>query len=160
MKCPRCLSPNKTELDFGVKRDGSKMKMCNTCRKNRRLSYLKHRVLKPKMPRTPKKEYSKEEAQIRHRLFTFGVTEEEYKERTEKQGGVCAICGEMNRNGGALSIDHDHQTGHNRGLLCNRCNPGLGYFRDNPDLLRKAAEYLDGFRPKGLLDAGRKRLLG
>lgn len=54
----------------------------------------------------------------------------------------CIICGETQSK--QLSIDHDHGTGEVRGALCNRCNLGLGHFRDSPTLLRYAALYLEG----------------
>lgn len=60
----------------------------------------------------------------------------------EKQGGVCAICKKKCSSGRALAIDHCHKTNKVRGLLCTRCNRGLGFFLDRPDLLVKASEYL------------------
>lgn len=54
------------------------------------------------------------------------------------QGGVCALCTRP-----ATCCDHDHDTGAIRGALCNSCNVGLGAFRDDPDRLRRAAEYLE-----------------
>jgi hypothetical protein len=50
----------------------------------------------------------------------------------------CVICGDT----GALVVDHDHKTGVVRGMLCNHCNRGLGHFRDDPELLEFAAQYL------------------
>lgn len=50
----------------------------------------------------------------------------------------CVICGDD----GPLVVDHDHQNGEVRGMLCNHCNRGLGHFRDDPELLEFAAEYL------------------
>lgn len=44
-----------------------------------------------------------------------------------------------------LSVDHCHKTGVNRGLLCSSCNIGLGYFKDSPETLRSAADYLDKY---------------
>ena len=61
----------------------------------------------------------------------------------EKQNGVCAICNKeeksKNKN---LFVDHDHQTGKVRSLLCNNCNSGLGQFNDNLNLLESAVLYL------------------
>lgn len=57
----------------------------------------------------------------------------------EKQKS-CAICGKPPR--ARLQIDHNHKTGKYRGLLCDNCNIGLGHFKDSPELLRKAIDYL------------------
>lgn len=57
--------------------------------------------------------------------------------------GPCSLCGQPSTNGKRLAVDHCHESGRVRGLLCDRCNRGLGYFRDQPDLLRLAAAYLE-----------------
>ena len=72
----------------------------------------------------------------------FGITLVEYREMAALQNGLCAICGKTCKSGRVLAVDHDHVTGVNRGLLCIRCNNGLGNFRDDPDLLTAALEYL------------------
>lgn len=56
----------------------------------------------------------------------------------DEQGGLCAIC----RSAPAVHVDHDHGTGAVRALLCFNCNGGLGQFRDDPEILRAAAEYV------------------
>jgi Autographiviridae endonuclease VII len=61
--------------------------------------------------------------------------------RAEARTGSCAICGLRTEK--PLCIDHNHATNEFRGLLCRNCNQGLGHFRDNPELLRKAAKYLE-----------------
>lgn len=57
------------------------------------------------------------------------------------QGGRCAICRRVVASK-FLRVDHCHVTGVIRGLLCQRCNPGLGFFQEDPDLLNRALEYL------------------
>lgn len=96
-----------------------------------------------------KAEYGKNRANYRrHQLSrVFGITLEQYESMLEKQGGLCAICRETEtlvRRGRAviLSVDHDHDTGQVRALLCSSCNRGLGFFRDNPRLLTEAADYI------------------
>lgn len=64
------------------------------------------------------------------------------------QGNKCAICGseETDKRRGklrALAVDHDHETGKVRGLLCGACNKGIGLLKDDAEILRKAAAYLD-----------------
>ena len=65
-----------------------------------------------------------------------------YEFMLKNQSGVCAICEKKCSSGRALAIDHDHSTNKVRGLLCNRCNRGLGMFMDDPKLLSTAALYL------------------
>lgn len=86
---------------------------------------------------------------LRGNLARYGVTIEWYEEQLAAQDGACAICGHIPNGVKAaarLHVDHDHVTDVNRGLLCHRCNPGVGYFRDDPDLLRAAAEYIERHR--------------
>lgn len=75
-------------------------------------------------------------------LRVYGLTREQYNTMALAQNGVCAICGETDKGGKKLNIDHDHNTGQVRGLLCYKCNSGLGSFEDNPRLLNKAVCYL------------------
>ena len=66
----------------------------------------------------------------------------EYQQLLLRQKGKCKICGGIS-NGKRLSIDHDHQTGKIRGLLCDNCNFGLGWFKDNIEVLKRAISYLE-----------------
>ena len=78
------------------------------------------------------------------RLQQLGITEDEYLGLLEIQGGQCAICkaDQPWSRSTTWHVDHDHITGEVRGLLCSRCNRGLGYFRDDPALLNRAIDYL------------------
>jgi hypothetical protein len=77
---------------------------------------------------------------------TYGITLEQYNEMLHNQKGVCAICSQSNRNGRPLVIDHDHKTGNIRGLLCDKCNPVLGYVDENIKTLNKMITYLIDWR--------------
>ena len=72
-----------------------------------------------------------------------GATQELYDDLYEVQKGCCALCNEPEEKLSWLCIDHDHETGRIRGLLCPNCNRGLGLLQDNSSLLRKAADYID-----------------
>ena len=68
---------------------------------------------------------------------------DDYDKYWDAQDGECAICGTTeNVMGKAFAVDHDHETGQARGLLCNPCNIGLGCFKDDPQRLSDALEYL------------------
>jgi hypothetical protein len=73
---------------------------------------------------------------------TYGVSADDVDAMLAAQGGGCAICGRVPERLASLHLDHDHEHGHLRGLLCNGCNQGLGLFRDDPELLVGAARYL------------------
>lgn len=77
----------------------------------------------------------------------YNISIEEYDELWSDP--YCRICRSegfvVSRNGGAkLAIDHDHETGTVRGLLCPSCNQALGLLKDSPDILRAAIHYLEG----------------
>lgn len=73
----------------------------------------------------------------------YGITAEEYENKLKHQNFGCAICGKpsdlFTRK---LAVDHCHTTGKIRDILCGPCNTGLGSFQDDPELLKKAAEYI------------------
>lgn len=76
---------------------------------------------------------------------TYGITPEQYDEMLASQNGVCAICQgppALSNNSGRFHVDHDHETGRVRGLLCGHCNTGMGMYRDSIALLWKAMLYL------------------
>ncbi len=77
----------------------------------------------------------------------YGITIEQYDELLASQGGCCAICGREPRPDISLHLDHDHESGQLRGILCFRCNNALGDFDDDLTLLRGAIRYLESFQP-------------
>jgi hypothetical protein len=85
--------------------------------------------------------YWKSNHRKRHLKRFFDLTPEQYTEMLESQNGVCSIC-KQPENGKSLAVDHCHKTGEIRGLLCGKCNRGLGFFNDSKHLLSRAMEYL------------------
>ena len=143
------------------------MKICNTCKQEKELSsFHKDRHTKSGLCRRcadcmsayQKEWYARKggtEWLRQHRLDNpemyfaaelkhhYKITVNVYNELLHAQDGRCAICqGPPNGGKKRLCIDHCHTSGKIRGLLCCRCNRGLGAFRDNTELLKKAAEYL------------------
>ena len=77
----------------------------------------------------------------------YGVTKADYEAMFAAQKGCCKICrAPATAFKRPLGVDHDHETNEVRGLLCGNCNNGLGKFKDRPDLLIKAAVYLEQAR--------------
>jgi fructose-1,6-bisphosphatase len=75
-----------------------------------------------------------------HLKFYYNLTIDQFNDLMSKQEGKCAICNIMMVR---LSVDHDHVTGKVRGLLCPTCNRAIGMFKDNPLIMRSAANYIE-----------------
>lgn len=91
----------------------------------------------------------KERRQAKNFKYNYDTSIEWYNEKFAKQGGLCVICGKPEtvvdvRTGQvrALSIDHNHETGKNRDLLCGDCNRGIGLFHENIEIIEKVIQYL------------------
>lgn len=96
------------------------------------------------------KERAKESKHAWTLRTTYGITPEQYQEMLAAQNGVCSICKQVEptehgRTGTQfrLAVDHCHDTGRVRGLLCQRCNRAIGLLGDSVDLLREAINYLE-----------------
>jgi Recombination endonuclease VII len=80
----------------------------------------------------------------------YNLTHEQFLARVEDQCGKCTICGHVPESPYDFHVDHDHRCCPGkkscgkciRGLLCDKCNRGLGYFGDDPQVLRQAADYV------------------
>lgn len=132
--CTRCTTTKpKSEFSPAPRNNSGVSSWCRDCtNEQRRDSY---------------KSDSKKARRSRLKYF-FGLTMEEYDAMLEAQGGVCAVCGRPERHIGNhgkvknLAVDHDHESGRVRGLLCQDCNRGIGMLGDDPDRLRAAIAYL------------------
>jgi hypothetical protein len=74
----------------------------------------------------------------------YGISREQYEAMVARQGGLCAICNTKPEK--TLSVDHCHETGRVRGLLCSSCNSMLGFSHDDPRRLIAGSDYLRAFR--------------
>ncbi|MGY1581634.1 endonuclease VII domain-containing protein [Streptomyces sp. MN13] len=79
----------------------------------------------------------------------YGITEAERDALIDSQGGICCRC----LSAPAAHVDHCHETGRVRGVLCFSCNAALGQFKDRPDAIRRAAAYVEGIAWKPTLVA-------
>lgn len=76
-------------------------------------------------------------------LKRFGIKKDEYFTLLDAQNGVCAICGRKDKN--ALAVDHNHETGKIRSLLCRRCNILVGYIESLEYSIDKVYDYINSF---------------
>ena len=88
-----------------------------------------------------------------HLRRKFDLTPEQYDDMLVAQGGTCAICQKAPREGTSLHVDHDHETGRVRSLLCFDCNAGLGKLGEDLDRLKAAYRYVLEHRLAALLNA-------
>jgi hypothetical protein len=89
--------------------------------------------------RISSKKRTPEQNRTKHLKRAYNLTAEEFTYLVMEQGGVCGICGLVPSS---LFVDHNHQTGEVRGLLCQKCNSGIGFLGDSLEGLEKAINYL------------------
>jgi len=91
----------------------------------------------------------RDEYNRKHKLkLNYGISVEQYELLIDVQNGRCAICGDLPGKR-RLAVDHNHQTGKIRGLLCHRCNTALGNLRENIDIMNKMIGYINKFNYDG-----------
>jgi hypothetical protein len=97
-----------------------------------------------------KREQDSDYARNAHLKSLYGITIADYMDMLTIQDGCCAICAsiEARAQGGNFNVDHDHETGKIRALLCDNCNRGIGVFKDNPNYLIAAAHYILSYKDR------------
>lgn len=110
---------------------------CKVCEADRFVTYRNKPGIRDKMADNRRKW---------NRTKAYNFPPDLYDSRLTEQGNVCAICGTDKPGGrGQFHADHDHETSKPRGVLCHNCNVALGNFKDNPEILRAAIEYLNKY---------------
>ncbi len=140
--CRDCNIP-KEESDFinnKAFKDG-KDTLCKICNRKRVKQWRKE---KPELRAIQsKREYGKSYSQNKHLKALYGITTTDYNKMFEEQAGCCAICkihqSELKKR---LFVDHNHETGKVRKLLCHHCNAVLGMSRERIEVLEEAINYL------------------
>lgn len=147
-RCPQCAETfRKSKYGEQDARRKAKWREENLakCSEQARANYVKSRDSRQAYVR----QYYKGRPDMRrkHRLGVYGLSPEQHDRMLESHAGLCGICKKApaaDSLGRTLNIDHCHATGKVRGLLCSKCNRGLGCYDDTPSLLRAAADYLEG----------------
>lgn len=138
--CSKC-GVRKPVDDFGIRSKGKyRRSRCKPCESE------DTRLRLAQMSSADRVERS--EAYWRSSLIrNYGITHEEYAAILAAQGGGCGICGSTKAGGrrSRLAVDHCHETGEVRGILCDNCNRALGLIGDDMDAVLNALSYLDGY---------------
>jgi len=135
LSCYKC-NKVKPETEFYLEprntgRNG-RYSACKECSKNKTFKY---------------KELNRDKVRLQQRISKrkklTNFTNEMFESKLMAQENLCAICKTDTPGGrGSFHADHDHATGQARGVLCHNCNIALGNFKDNPEILQAAIEYL------------------
>lgn len=162
-RCSNCKLPKETTEFTNQTRSPDGLNYC--CRSCKREIGAKYRATHVAQIKS-KRRYHYDNWRKRHpdsyrrnntqgrRKRKYGLTADVYQKLLEKQAFVCAICKrpETKKLNGvpiALAVDHNHETGKIRGLLCNNCNRAIGLLRDDPDVLFAARMYLLSHKQSG-----------
>jgi hypothetical protein len=162
-KCIKCgVEKPLSEYTFHNRNKGQHRNFCHDCEKTWISEYHKSSHGKEKRKewigknkekieeykRIYKQDVIKQErSRVYHRARwlkeSFNMTVDDYMVMYEEQDGKCKICGSTQNGKKNFCVDHNHETGKVRGLLCHNCNVSVGLMKDDPDLLRQAADYLE-----------------
>lgn len=144
-------------IDQFLKREsGRRRGECNECRNVYAREYSRDVANRARISANGKAYAARNPAKLwAQRLLKYGLTPEQYDAIYDRQQGTCAVCGVHRERadggdiggGNVLCIDHCHDTGAVRGLLCSGCNRGIGLLGDNPERLLAAINYLRAGEP-------------
>jgi Recombination endonuclease VII len=142
--CNTCKKRRKSRFFYA--HPNTRDKLYNKCKDCQKAAVLAFRQARPGHYKAYMKAWGVKNKSRRrtYRLkHLYDITPEQYAAMLERQGGVCAGCGEPPTAKKRLHVDHCHKTRRIRGLLCNGCNRAIGFLNDSPERARKLAAYLD-----------------
>ncbi len=149
--CKGCGQDKPATLEFFYSNKGNKDGLsykCKECKDAQGRLYRKNNKEKVAAQKRAYFERTREKTRDYMYRRNYGIGLEEVNEILEKQNHQCAICGHSEPHerfvAATLVVDHCHENNKVRGLLCRDCNMGLGHFKDDSELLQKAANYLNG----------------
>jgi len=141
--CKDCFSSVRRGISYSVEKNG--LRKCNICQRELQVSsFGEHGKSHPGLLKRRCKtcDHLRIVSDKRDRLYK--ITPQEYEQMFISQCGGCAICGVKAESlSRSLSVDHDHKTGNVRGLLCSRCNTGIGLLGDSVEIILLAMRYLE-----------------
>ena len=138
-KCSRCgklLEDSEFYVQKSGRYKGKLTSWCKKCCSKHSAERYKNNIEKCREEHRNWANKNKDKVAFTKAKSAYGITKEEYDSPIRK----CQICGSEEK----LVIDHSHQSGKIRGMLCQNCNKGLGFFKDNPVLLERASDYVLG----------------
>ena len=149
--CTRCNKPGIFHRD-AQRKDGLHPQ-CVTCCSEQRKDWRRRNPQKAKEQSKTNRENQKKKPDFKERQGIafrkyrlkkkYGLTPETWEIKFNDQGRCCAICQTIEPGLKGWSTDHDHETSQTRSILCGLCNAGIGCLKDSPDILRKAADYIE-----------------
>lgn len=141
-RCSKCKIKQSIDSFYKDKfnKDGFRNRCKDCIKKESKQRYLDNPEYQKNYKKTDKYKNSKRKHDLKHK---YDITPRGYNDILESQNNKCAICGTKDSGGkGCFHIDHSHNSGKIRGLLCYKCNTILGYANDNTSILLNAVEYL------------------
>jgi hypothetical protein len=138
-ECSRCKEPK--PLSAYSKNVAKKDGLCTYCKDCRRTYYASYYSRPEKAEEVKEKQRAYRKVYGNSNRRKLRILPEEVKAMLDRQNGLCAICmGSEPR--GNWCVDHNHDTGTIREILCSACNTGIGFLRDSADICGRASEYL------------------
>ena len=142
-RCTKCNIEYPATLEYFYTNRGRLGTKCKHCfseyaKKYNSITAADRQEYKRKYRQTDKSKISYRNSYLKR---TFGITLDEYNVLFYQQNGKCAIC--KNESKRTLCVDHNHETGEIRGLLCEGCNRGIGFLKESTEILQNAIKYLN-----------------